>query len=162
MKTIKKVSLLLLFLGSFISCSEGKKEQQKSGIAQGEMIISVAQEQNAVKAVVELLRGVIIEPDEILLSNLTSDELTYGHSSGVIQDKDKFIDDLVHGAFDFTEVDFTDQRIVVSGSTAIVRHIFEAKATNAGEPVDIRIGNVLVYVKQEGEWKLLARQAYKL
>ncbi|MGS2737871.1 nuclear transport factor 2 family protein, partial [Sinomicrobium sp. M5D2P17] len=121
-----------------------------------------AQEQNAVKAVVELLRGVIIEPDEILLSNLTSDELTYGHSSGVIQDKDKFIDDLVHGAFDFTEVDFTDQRIVVSGSTAIVRHIFEAKATNAGEPVDIRIGNVLVYVKQEGEWKLLARQAYKL
>ncbi|MGS2765058.1 nuclear transport factor 2 family protein [Sinomicrobium sp. M5D2P9] len=162
MKTIKKVSLLLLFLGVFISCSEGKKEQQKSGIAQGETMISVAQEQNAVKDVVELLRGAIIEPDAELLDNLTADQLTYGHSSGVIQDKDEFIDDLVHGAFDFTEVDFTDQRIVVSGSTAIVRHVFEAKATNAGEPVDVRIGNVLVYVKQEAEWKLLARQAYKL
>ena len=162
MKAIKKVSLLLLISGAFISCNEVQKEKQESGIAQREEIASPAEEKKKVKAVVELLRGAIIEPDATLLKELTADQLTYGHSSGTIQDKAEFIDDLVHGSFDFTTVDFRDQRIVVSGRTAIVRHVFEAKATNAGAPVDVRIGNILVYVKQEGAWKLLARQAYKL
>jgi ketosteroid isomerase-like protein len=56
-----------------------------------------------------------------------------------------------------------DQTITISGNTAIVRHIFMAKGTNAGEPVDVRIGNVQVYQRQEdGKLRLLARQAYKL
>lgn len=161
MQTIKKIILLLLFFGIFISCMEGKKEKRETGTEQREEITTPAEEKKKVKAAVELLRSAIKAPDTTLLKDLTADQLTYGHSSGTIQDKDEFIEDLVHGPFDFTAVDFTDQGIWVSGSTAIVRHTFEAKAANAGEPVDIRIGNILVYVKQEGKWKLLARQAYK-
>ncbi len=81
----------------------------------------------------------------------------------LIQDRAGFIDDIVNGPFDFSSVEAPDQTIHISGNTAIVRHIFLAKASNAGEPVDIRIGNVQVYQKgKNGKLRLLARQAYKL
>ena len=38
-----------------------------------------------------------------------------------------------------------------------------AEATNNGVDIDIHLGNVLVFQRQyDGQWKLLARQAYKL
>ncbi|RNL89641.1 nuclear transport factor 2 family protein, partial [Sinomicrobium pectinilyticum] len=113
MKAIKKVFLLLLISGAFISCNEVQKEKQESGTAQREEIATPAEEKKEIEAAVALLRGAILSPDASLLGELTSDQLTYGHSSGTIQDKGEFIDDLVHGSFDFTTVDFRDQRIVV-------------------------------------------------
>ncbi|RNL88549.1 nuclear transport factor 2 family protein, partial [Sinomicrobium pectinilyticum] len=132
MKTLPKIWIPFCCLLLLVCCKEAVQEKEDIRTLQREEIASPAEEKKEVKAVVELLRGAIIEPDATLLKELTADELTYGHSSGIIQDKDEFIEDLVHGPFDFTTVDFTDQRIVVSGRTAIVRHVFEAKATNAG------------------------------
>ena len=162
MKTLAKIWIPFCCLLLSVSCKEAVQENEDSGTLECEEIATPAEEKKEIEAAVALLRGAILSPDASLLGELTADQLTYGHSSGTIQDKAEFIDDLVHGSFDFTTVDFRDQRIVVSGRTAIVRHVFEAKATNAGTPVDVRIGNILVYVKQEGVWKLLARQAYKL
>lgn len=105
----------------------------------------------------------MVDPTPELMDSLCSDELTYGHSSGLIQNKTEFISDVVNGPFDFLSVEAPDQAINLLGNTAIVRHIFLAKASNRGEPVDIRIGNVQVYQRNnDGSWKLLARQAYKL
>jgi hypothetical protein len=36
------------------------------------------------------------------------------------------------------------------------------KATNAGVPTEIRIGNLMVWRKEGGIWKLLVRQAFKI
>ena len=44
----------------------------------------------------------------------------------------------------------------------LVRYVWSARAANAGKPTDIRIGNLLVFQRQQGQWKLLARQASKL
>ncbi|RAV30793.1 nuclear transport factor 2 family protein [Sinomicrobium soli] len=161
MKTLQKIWALTCCLVLLVSCTEVKKEQQGPAKAEKKELITPEQEMKAVEAAVELLREAIVSPDTGVLDDLTADELSYGHSNGTIQDRTAFTDDLVNGAFDFTKVDFTDQQITVSGHTAVVRHIFEARATHAGEPVDIRIGNMLVYVKKDGKWKLLARQAYK-
>jgi len=105
----------------------------------------------------------MVNADSIQLNKLTSDALTYGHSSGLIQNKSEFINDVVNGPFNFSMIDNPEQNIYLFDNTAIVRHVFQAKATNNGEQVDIRIGNIQVYQKNKtGIWKLLARQAYKL
>lgn len=118
--------------------------------------------EKAVAAAVEKLNKAIIDPEKSLLESIASDGLSYGHSGGKVQNKAEFVDDLINGAFNFSSVTPVDQTISISGKNAIVRHIFVAKATNAGVPTDIRIGNVMVWRNEGGQWKLLARQAFRL
>jgi len=113
------------------------------------------------KAVASLYKA-MVDRDEATLTDLTAESLTYGHSSGTIENKPQYIEAVVHGDFDFITIVPADQTISISGNTAMVRHIFITDALNAGNPVEIRIGCLMVFQKQKGQWKLLARQAYKL
>lgn len=154
MKSIKNIYLLLA-LFSVIACNNEKKdgpiEEQASRTETIDVIQAVAR-----------LNAAMIEPTEEVLGKIVSNGLTYGHSSGKVQDKAEFIDDLVHGTFDFGSIDISDQTVQISGEVAVVRQIFDSEATNAGKPVHVHIGNVLIFQKLEGQWELLARQAYKL
>lgn len=116
----------------------------------------------AVAESVEALNDALINPENALFDQLVMEELSYGHSSGKVQNKEELIDDLINGSFDFQSINISDQTIDIIGKTAIVRHILSAKADNAGTPAEIRIGIFLVYQIQNNQWKLLARQAYKL
>jgi len=121
-----------------------------------------SKDEKAIAAAVEKLNRAIVDPEKSLLESIASEGLSYGHSGGKVQNKAEFVDDLINGAFNFSSVTPTDQTISISGKNAIVRHVFVAKATNAGVPTDIRIGNVMVWRKEGGQWKLLARQAFRL
>jgi hypothetical protein len=115
-----------------------------------------------VAKVVDALGNAMVNRDRNSLENLSLDGMTYGHSSGKIETKDEFIDEVVNGPFDFISIEPSEQTIYVLEDMAVVRHIFNAQATNDGIPVSIRIGNMMVLKKQDDQWKILARQAYKL
>jgi hypothetical protein len=157
MKELKNF-LVILTLVVFTACDQSKSVSSENSMEGFSFLSS----ESAVAAAVDSLSRAIVNPEKALLEKITADELTYGHSSGLIQNKEEFIDDLINGDFDFSAVNTPDQNIYIVGETAIVRHIFSAEATNAGDTIDIRLGNVLVYQKQNGKWKLLARQAFKL
>lgn len=147
------VPMLILF-----GCKQNV-DQTKTLLLGEDVQITMDEVQRAVSTFNEAM----VNPTAEFMEALCADALTYGHSSGLIQNKAEFIDDIVNGPFNFSSVEAPDQTIHISGNTAIVRHIFLAKATNAGVPVDIRIGNIQVYQKdKDGKLKLLARQAYKL
>jgi hypothetical protein len=113
-------------------------------------------------AAVEAFRKVLIDPDKKALDKLTMDELTYGHSSGLIQDKAAFEDALLSGSSDFVSIDLTDQTINIVGNTAWVRHTLSAVTNDGGKPGTTHLSVLLVWMKQKGQWKLLARQAVKV
>jgi hypothetical protein len=115
-----------------------------------------------VLSAIETLKKGIIDADKNLLNTIASENLVYGHSSGKVQNKAEFIDEIVNSQPDYLSIDMTDQTIKISGNTAIVRHIYSAETTNNGTPGHIKIGNMMVWQKDHGKWKLLARQAYKL
>lgn len=106
----------------------------------------------------------VVEADRSKFDELLSEDLVYGHSSGAVQNKLEFIEEIISlTPFDYLSVNVHDQTIHVSENIAIVRHIYAARAKNrSGEVVDIRIGNMMVWVKDKKNWKLLSRQAYKL
>lgn len=109
------------------------------------------------------LNQAMVDRDQATLELLTMAELSYGHSSGKIENREAFIHEVVNGDFDFISTATENQTVHFSGEdTAVVRHIFGIEAINKGENVNIRIGNMLIFKKQQNEWKLLARQAYKL
>ncbi|MCK0133342.1 nuclear transport factor 2 family protein [Arenibacter sp. S6351L] len=142
-----------------VGCKQNVDQSTTGVMGEEEVQITIDEVQRAVST----FNKVMVNPTAELMETLCSEELTYGHSSGLIQNRDEFIDDLVNGPFDFLTLEAADQTIHISGNTAIVRHIFLAKGTNAGEAVDVRIGNMQVYQKgKDGKLRLLARQAYKL
>lgn len=112
---------------------------------------------------VEDLRLALISGDRQALENIAADALSYGHSGGKTEDKKTFIDQLVSGRSNFTSIDLSNQTIAVVGETAIVRHALSATTNDAGKgPGTVHLGILLVWVKQAGDWKLLARQAVKI
>ena len=141
----KTVGLILLFLSVF----------SISGIAQ-------SKEEKQVAAAVEVLKKAMIDGNKTALENISSDALSYGHSSGKIQDKAAFVEAIVSGQSDFVTIDLTDQTIVVKDKTAIVRHKLSAQTNDGGKPGSVSLGVMLVWVKEKGNWKLLGRQAFKL
>lgn len=123
---------------------------------------AVSKEAAAVAARVEAFRKALIDPTESNLKALTSKDLSYGHSSGVLQDQKVFIEKLFNGESDFVTIEFQNQSIQVTGDVAIVRHNLVAHTKDSGVEKDIKIGNVLVWQKQKDKWLLIARQAFKL
>ncbi|PKB16106.1 nuclear transport factor 2 family protein [Flavobacterium sp. 5] len=132
---------------------------QFSGLAQNNFL---SKEKMAVAARVETLRQAMIDADGNKLKELTSEGLSYGHSSGNIQNKAVFIEKIVSGESDFVSIEFQDQTIEVIGDVAIVRHNLAAHTKDGGVDKDIKIGIMLIWEKQKNKWLLIARQAYKL
>lgn len=119
--------------------------------------------QKEVEDAVEALRKVLLDPEKAALEGLTVDLLTYGHSSGLIENRQQFIESLVSGKFDFQTLELTEQTIDISGETAIVRHHLTGNTTDAGkDPGTANLKVLQVWQKQGSEWKLLARQAVKI
>lgn len=116
----------------------------------------------AVSAAVELLRKAMIDADKAGLQKVTADQLSYGHSSGRVEDKATFIENIVSGKSDFVTIDLTNQTVAVAGDAAIVRHTLSATTNDGGTPGTVKLNILLVWQKQKGQWKLLARQAVKV
>ena len=112
---------------------------------------------------VELLRQVMIKPDKAILEDIAADEIVYVHSSGTVRDKIGFVDEFIKGQSVFTAITLSDQHIKVAGNNVIVRHRFMADTNRPGiMPPKIDIIILMVWTKQDGKWKLLARQAAKI
>jgi ketosteroid isomerase-like protein len=123
--------------------------------------ISIAADDQALEKRVDDFRQALLNPTEAALKNLTSSDLTYGHSSGLMENQSEFIQKLVSGTSDFVTIDLQDQSIKMFGDVAVVRHRLIADINDGGKPNSIKIGVMLVWQKQSGEWKLIARQAFK-
>ncbi|MBN3520114.1 nuclear transport factor 2 family protein [Algoriphagus lutimaris] len=121
-----------------------------------------AQTEQEIATKVEALRLALIDPTEASLKALSSDRLSYGHSNGKIENKTEFIEALVSGVSDFATATFKDQTIQIEKNTAIVRHILAADLVNGDQTNHIEIGVIMFWHKEKGQWKLRARQAYKL
>jgi ketosteroid isomerase-like protein len=119
-------------------------------------------ESQVANATKELTKA-MVDGDRATLEKLASDQLNYGHSGGHIDDKKEFVEKIASGNSDFLSIDITEQTIIISGKTAIVRHILTAKTHDKGKaPADVHLRIILVWQKQGGQWKLLARQAVKI
>ncbi|HLT07740.1 MAG TPA: nuclear transport factor 2 family protein [Cyclobacteriaceae bacterium] len=124
---------------------------------------SFAQQKNkALEKKVEDLRLLLISPERASLERITSPQLSYGHSNGRIENQKEFVEYLLSGVSKFVTIELQDQTVDVVEDIGIVRHILVAETNNQGETVHIKIGVLLIWKLEEKEWKLLARQAFKI
>ena len=120
-------------------------------------------DERAVAQAVEALTKAMLDVDRARLEALTADQLSYGHSAGRIENKKEFIAYLESRASAFRRIELSDQTVSLVGNEAIVRHLFTGETVSpAGQVTPVRIGVLQVWQKQGGDWRLLARQAYRL
>ena len=110
----------------------------------------------------ERLRQAMVQPDSAVLTAIASDDLEYVHSSGTVRDKKGFIDEFMQRKTNISKATVFNQTIKVTGQNAIVRHRLVADAHNPGYPSVIDIIILMVWRKEDGQWKMLARQAAKI
>jgi len=126
--------------------------------------IAFAQPEKEVEMAVEKLRLAMIDPAQDVLAKLTSTDLSYGHSNGLIENQNAFMEALVAGKSDFKTIIISDQSIKLNGkSVAIVRHKFKGELVAADGNINtVNLSILMVWIKEKGAWKLLARQAVRL
>jgi Domain of unknown function (DUF4440) len=77
----------------------------------------------AVKQSVEALREALLKADKTQLERLTSDQVSYGHSDGRVQDKPEFINGIMTRKTTVKLLTFPDLKVSVAGDAAIARHL---------------------------------------
>jgi len=121
-----------------------------------------AGEEAAVADVIEVLRKGTLEADKAKLVQVTAEQLSYGHSDGRAETKEQFINGVLTRKAVVKSLAFPELKVNVVGNAAIARHIYLAESEQDGKATTTRIGVLQVWQKQDGAWKLLARQGFRL
>ena len=126
------------------------------------LILAQGSDESIVAQSIEAFRKAVITKDRIQLEALCADELSYGHGDGRVETKSQFIDDALGPRSAWKSMDFTNQAIQIVGNSAIVRHVFTGENERAAKTNVVKNGILMVWQKQDGLWKLLVRQSYRL
>ena len=121
-----------------------------------------AGDEAAVTQAVETLREGLLKADKMKLAQVTADQLSYGHSSARVETKDEFITAVLNRKQTVKSLAFPELKVSVVGNNAIARHIYLSESELEGKATTTRIGALQVWQKQDGAWKLLARQGFRL
>lgn len=115
-----------------------------------------------IEETISAFRQAMLDGDSAKLDLLTDSGLTYGHSLGKLENKQQFIHALASGESDFKTLEISDQTIVVRGKTAVVRHKIAADIKEGDKFNSVKLALMMVWVKEDKQWKLLGRQAIRL
>ena len=102
--------------------------------------------------------------DSLTLEDLFAKTATYGHSHGKLQTRREAIDGACHNQSSYSDTSVSNISVLFANNqTAIVRHLFKAiEHTKDGRDVVLNFGMMLVWVKENGKWRLFGRQAVSL
>lgn len=131
-------------------------------VAISQLSLAQSGDEEHVMTALEQLRTAMISGERAALEKIASDKLSYGHSSGLVENKQEFVEHIASGKSDFVTIDLTEQTITMARNVAIVRHVLSATTNDNNKPGTVKLKVMLVWQKEKGHWKLLARQAVKM
>jgi hypothetical protein len=111
----------------------------------------------------ELERFAAAEKNDLgALDKLLADDLTYTHSTGVLETKAQFIGSLKAGKLKFKKIEPADVQVRVYGKTALINGTAKVSVVSEGQPKDISLRFTDAWVERAGHWQMVAWQSTKL
>lgn len=96
------------------------------------------------------------------LEKIFTPGLIYAHATGLIQDRQQFLDQLKSGNRRYEAVKQERIRIVSYGDSAVAHSIMRMIGVNDKGPFNDHVMMMHFWVKQGGQWHLAAHQTTKL
>jgi ketosteroid isomerase-like protein len=126
--------------------------------------VALTADEEAVAKKLAAFRAAQFAKDGKALEALVVPELSYSHSSGVVQDKAEFLAGATDTKTKFLSLEYKEPMIRVVGDAAIVRFhwMAESEAVADGKKSSTNLHILMTWLKQGGDWKLLDRAATKL
>jgi len=121
-------------------------------------------DEDAVAKNLEAFRAAQASANAEILASLCAVELSYSHSSGVVEDKATFVANATNGKSKWLSLVYENPTIRVVGPAAIVRFhwLGEQEAVADGKKSSTNLHILMNWQKQGSDWKLLSRAATKL
>jgi len=109
------------------------------------------------------LHRAMLADDAEAFDVLLADEVVYVHSGGATENKQAYLDAVRDGYWEYTRVKPESQHIVKSEDMAMVHAVLDFEGGKRGEiHRPLRLFTTLVWMRRQGMWKLISRQATKL
>jgi ketosteroid isomerase-like protein len=125
-------------------------------------VLAQSADEPAVAQAVESLRKAMFARDAKGFEAMISENVSYGHSAGRIENKQEFIKAALANKSVMKSLTFTDQTVKITGNHAVVRNTYNSESELDGKPASTKIGVLMVWAKEGTTWRLFARQAYRL
>ena len=97
-----------------------------------------------------------------LLGKLLADDLTYTHSTGILQTKAQLLDGLKTGKLQFKKIEPGELQVRVYGATAVINGTARFSVVQNGEAKAVNLRFTDVWVSHAGRWQMVAWQSTKL
>ena len=117
--------------------------------------------QDAVMMKMWELKTALLKRDSISLAKLLADDVSYGHSNGLIQNRAQLISDIMNGTQDYKSIEPSDMNIRIYYNSAVVTMKSRITMNMQGKALDLSMNVLFVWVKKDNDWKLVARQSAK-
>jgi hypothetical protein len=103
----------------------------------------------------------MVKGDRAALEKLLADDLTYTHSTALLENKEQFLKSVTSGNIDYVSIvpSEADWKIRVNGNTAVVNGLAAVNVIDTGKDRKIRIRFTTVQANRGGAWQLLAWQS---
>lgn len=105
----------------------------------------------------------LMENNDSKILELFSDDVSFGHSNGWIQNKDDFRKDFESGKVKYQSVKQTElKEFKIKNKFAIIRRIIAVKGLYKNETFEMKLSVLELWIMQKGIWKLWSRQSVSL
>lgn len=121
--------------------------------------VPAASAEEEVRAVNERRFAAMVKEDFAELDRLLADDLTYIHSSGVVETKKQSIASISSKVLRYVSIQPSDVRVRVYGDTAVATGRVAMSVNARGRELELLNLFTAVYVRQGGEWRLTAWQS---
>ena len=103
----------------------------------------------------------MVKGDRAALERLVADDVTYIHSTALLQNKKEFIDSVLGGTIDYVSItpSESDWKIRVNGNMAIVNGVAAVNVIDTGKDRKIKLRFTTVQTNRGGAWQLSAWQS---
>ncbi len=108
------------------------------------------------------LRQAELDGNTIVMANMLSDDYLAIYGDGTLATKTETIAGFKSGSTHFTQVNTSDRKIRVFGTTAVVVSRAQVAGTNDGEDISGLYRYTRVYHRANGVWKIVSFEASTL
>ncbi|MDN5626499.1 MAG: nuclear transport factor 2 family protein [Weeksellaceae bacterium] len=105
----------------------------------------------------------LMENNDSKILELFSDDVSFGHSNGWVQNKDDFKTDFESGKVKYQSVKQSElKELKFKNKFASIRRIIAVKGLYKEEVFEMKLSVLELWIRQKGIWKLWSRQSVGL